>query len=130
MPVHTDEDHPHGSAWSRRQLLQSSACRVAAVDTPESRTRRKEEKAAGLAVKAAVGRWLARYPELSCIKLDTRSKFAGRFIGTLFPPDDPAGNLTDWLLSNGLAREYGGGKKQRWRSRRLKQIMKRADALT
>lgn len=85
--------------------------RLVGINTPESRTRDLEEKAAGLAAKEYVGKWLLHFCGNQCIietKLDGRGKF-GRVLGRVLSDDGVC--LNDLLLAEGHAVPYDGGKR-------------------
>jgi micrococcal nuclease len=86
--------------------------RLYGIDTPESRTKNKEEKALGLASKArlkdlvenASSVWIKTYREKG------KGKF-GRCLGIVFADDV---NVNDQLVLEGHARKYFGGTKVPW----------------
>ena len=93
------------SVWLRKQRV-----RLYGIDTPESRTRNKEEKVRGLLSKAKL-KELA--PIGSTIKLktqigDERGKF-GRILGTLLTQDNI--NINEFLIENNYAVAYHGQSK-------------------
>jgi micrococcal nuclease len=88
-------------------------CRLYGVDTPETRTRNKKEKEAGLKSKQFVKDQLSSKDIL--IRSEEYGKF-GRPLAIIFYEND-AGvmvNLNKTLISNKLAKEYFGGKKEGW----------------
>ena len=93
------------SVWLSKQRV-----RLYGIDTPESRTRNKEEKVRGLLSKAKL-KELA--PIGSTIKLktqigDERGKF-GRILGTLLTQDNI--NINEFLIENNYAVAYHGQSK-------------------
>ena len=91
--------------WMRKQRI-----RLAGIDTPESRTRNKEEKKRGLLSKAKLKELC---PTGSTIKVKTeldkeRGKF-GRVLGTLITMDDL--NINQHLVENNYAVAYHGQSK-------------------
>lgn len=73
------------------------------INTPESQTKDPEERAAGLAAKDYVGKWLLRTCGNRCIietKLDGRGK-SGRVLGRVLSNDGIC--LNDLLLAEGHA---------------------------
>ena len=93
------------TVWMRKQRI-----RLAGIDTPESRTRNKEEKKRGLLSKAKLKELC---PTGSTIKVKTeldkeRGKF-GRVLGTLITMDDL--NINQHLVENNYAVAYHGQSK-------------------
>jgi len=87
--------------------------RMMGIDTPESRTRDKVEKAFGLAAKARL-KELLPIGSISVLKTeidrsgeDSRGKF-GRILGDFYIEDKKA---TDILIQEGYAVAYHGGSK-------------------
>jgi micrococcal nuclease len=80
--------------------------RLMGINTPESRTRDKEEKKRGLAAKSRLNELLS---ENKCIKLKSYGvgKF-GRVLGEIIIGDQ---NVNDILVSEGHAVVYHGGKR-------------------
>ena len=93
--------------------------RMMGIDTPESRTRNKAEKALGLASKARLKEILkGQKVRLVCTK--EKGKF-GRILGSLWLVDADSSfggvgdvNVNDQLVEEGHARPYWGGKKASW----------------
>lgn len=89
--------------------------RLIGIDTPESRTRNKKEKALGLAAKARLKELISQAPtgkrgkKIIYLKTtkDGKGKF-GRILGTLFINDQ---DVCEILVSEGHARAYFGGSK-------------------
>jgi micrococcal nuclease len=108
-------------------LTNRVAVRINGVDCPESRTRRKLEKQAGLVVKAVVVQWLEGKEYLQLHSDNLIGKYAGRCMGNVhwgvstFRTRD----LSIYLLENKLARKYGGGKRKPWGDAELRRIIKR-----
>ena len=61
-------------------MLKKERVRIMGIDTPESRTRDKEEKKFGLASKARLKELLGKDTVLVCQKYDAKGKF-GRILG-------------------------------------------------
>ena len=100
--------------------LRKSRIRLLGVDTPESRTRDKEEKKYGLAAKAFLVEKLGDSPILKTTK-DGKGKF-GRILG-VFLVDDGEGrtrSVNDWLISEHHAVEYMGQSKDAIAEQHLK----------
>ena len=98
-------------------LLKKERVRIAGVDTPEKRTRDKEEKALGLDATA----WMKEKLE-GAIKgddeLTIRTELKGgvgkygRLLGWLYVGDDEF-SLNQQMITEGYAWEYDGGTKQK-----------------
>ena len=92
--------------------------RLYGIDTPECRTRDKEEKARGLAAKARLEELIAEGNNEFIIEtsIDKKGKY-GRLLGVLYKyPEDASpfsavGSYNDKLISEGHAKKYLGGKK-------------------
>jgi micrococcal nuclease len=83
--------------------------RMAGIDTPESRTRNKEEKVLGLAAKARLKELLkTKKLTIQCTK--EKGKF-GRILADVLANDV---NINKQLMDEGHARPYQGGKKIPW----------------
>ena len=83
--------------------------RLAGIDSPESRTRNKEEKKLGLAAKARLKAILkGQKVSIQCTK--EKGKF-GRILADIMIGDR---NVNKQLMDEGHAREYSGGKKKPW----------------
>ena len=83
--------------------------RMAGIDTPESRTRNKEEKVLGLAAKARLKELLKKKNlSINCTK--EKGKF-GRILADVLANDV---NINKQLMDEGHARPYQGGKKIPW----------------
>ena len=79
------------------------------INTPESRTRDKAEKALGLAAKDYVVAWCEAQEAIKIqTSLDKRGKF-GRVLGRVIGDDE--GCLNDVLVDEGHAEVYDGGKR-------------------
>ena len=98
-------------------LLKKERVRIAGVDTPEKRTRDKEEKALGLDATA----WMKEKLD-GAIKgddeLTIRTELKGgvgkygRLLGWLYVGDDKF-SLNQQMITEGYAWEYDGGTKQK-----------------
>jgi len=87
-------------------------CRISGVDTPEIRTRNKEEKKYGLFVRDKLREKILN--KVVTIKCGDFDKY-----GRLLIDIKERGALTDetvseWLVKNNYAFEYDGGTKQDW----------------
>jgi micrococcal nuclease len=83
--------------------------RLNGIDTPESRTTNKEEKAAGLLAKEVMKRILENNPIR--IEVTGLDKY-GRLLGNIYANEV---NLSDWMVENGFACKYIGKKKEDYR---------------
>ena len=81
--------------------------RLFGINTPECRTRDKEEKKRGLAAKARLKEMLSEEKNKCVIKtrLDKKGKF-GRVLGVLYVNDK---DLNNQLVKEGHAKKYYGG---------------------
>jgi len=89
----------------------SSRVRLAGIDTPESRTTNKEEKALGLEVKKVLGDRIANAKSIviRTEKMDSSEKY-GRILGWLYL-DGEALSVNEALVAGGYAWGYLGDKK-------------------
>ena len=88
-------------------FLKKQRCRLAGIDTPESRTRDLAEKKLGLEAKA-------RLTELCGERLKIKSLGRGKFGRILAIPDtNDNEDICQILIQEGHAVEYWGGKKTR-----------------
>ena len=85
--------------------------RLMGLDTPESRTRNKKEKALGLAAKAYLKELLRENKGDVILRTskEGKGKF-GRILGTLLIYDGKT-NVNQMLIDEGHARDYFGGSK-------------------
>jgi len=89
-------------------LYKKERCRVAGIDTPESRTRNKKEKVYGLEAKAYL-QGLLENAENLVVRTEKDGKF-GRMIGHLYC-DNIEGSINEHLIEAGYAVPYNGGTK-------------------
>ena len=89
-------------------LFKKERCRVAGIDTPESRTRDKKEKVYGLEAKAYLKGLLSEAKNLT-VRTEKDGKY-GRMLGWLFC-DNIEGSINHLMIESGHAWEYDGGKK-------------------
>ena len=82
--------------------------RMYGIDTPESRTRDKDEKARGLMSKDFLSNMLKKGDVIIKTKKDKKGKF-GRILGELHVGDT---NINQSLIDNFLAVEYYGQSKE------------------
>lgn len=90
-------------------VLPKQRIRLWGIDTPESRTRNKEEKVRGLLSKYYL---LSLAPVGSTLRLQSRDrgKF-GRILGILFGGDNEARSINQRMCDDGYAVEYYGQSK-------------------
>ena len=96
------------------QIWHKARVRMLGIDTPESRTRRLDEKALGLASKARLKEMLKdKKVRIECAK--EKGKF-GRVLAIVWAMDKEGNdvNCNDQLCVEGHARPYFGGKKVPW----------------
>jgi len=86
--------------------------RLYGIDTPECRTRDKEEKKRGLAAKARLKEIIKESKNSFIVEtyMDKKGKY-GRLLGKLFKEGDSFKSYNDMLVEEGHAKEYFGGKK-------------------
>ena len=84
--------------------------RLYGINTPETRTRDKEEKKRGLAAKERLQQIVDEQQGVLYLKSLDSGKF-GRCIGVLFEQDFDDQSINDILVSEGHAVEYYGGKR-------------------
>lgn len=83
--------------------------RLLGINTPETRTKNKEEKAKGLAAKARVKELIEGKVVLIKTQKDATEKF-GRYLAVVFH-GEPYLNLNEQLIQEGHAVAYDGGKR-------------------
>ena len=83
-------------------------CRIAHVDTPELRTKNEEEKKKGYEVRDKLRDLiLGKIVQLHCHEFDK--------YGRLLVDIEVEGvKVDEWLISNGYAKKYEGGTKEKW----------------
>ena len=93
-------------------IIYRERIRLMAIDTPESRTRNKVEKALGLAAKARLKELIAENKGNIILKTakTAKGKF-GRILGSLYTEEMYPKTFNDILVEEGHAREYYGGSK-------------------
>ena len=83
-------------------------CRLINVDTPEIRTRNLKEKEMGLKVRDLLrDKILNKVVTLNCGELD---KYGRLLVDINYESE----NINHWLITNGYAYEYNGGRKKSW----------------
>ena len=89
-------------------LYKKERCRVAGIDTPESRTRNKKEKVYGLEAKAYLTGLLENAENL-VVRTEKDGKY-GRMLGWLYC-DNIEGSINNLMVESGHAWYYDGGTK-------------------
>ena len=85
-------------------------CRLSGVDTPEIRTKNKNEKEYGYKVRDLLReKILGKVVKLDCGEFD---KY-GRLLVTINCDKDNC-SVNDWLINNNYAFKYDGGSKSSW----------------
>ena len=90
------------------KLYKKERCRVAGIDTPESRTRDLKEKKYGLEAKAFLQDVLKNAENLT-VRTEKDGKY-GRMLGWLFA-DNIDGSINQLMIEAGMAWSYSGGTK-------------------
>tara|TARA_Y100000816_G_scaffold287679_1_gene270840 strand:+ start:751 stop:1152 length:402 start_codon:yes stop_codon:yes gene_type:complete len=89
-------------------VLYRWSCRLNGVDTPEIRTRNLKEKEMGLKVRDLLrDKILNKVVTLNCGELD---KYGRLLVDINYESE----NINQWLITNGYAYEYNGGRKKNW----------------
>ena len=96
-------------------IRHSARVRMMGIDTPESRTRNKEEKKLGLASKARLKEMLSGKKVKIATSKDGKGKF-GRILATVITIDKDGTEIdcNNQLIAEGHARPYFGGSKVPW----------------
>tara|TARA_Y100000401_G_scaffold25909_1_gene18212 strand:+ start:390 stop:749 length:360 start_codon:yes stop_codon:yes gene_type:complete len=86
--------------------------RLYGINTPECRTRDKEEKKLGLAAKARLKELIKENKNEFIVEttIDKKGKY-GRLLGELFDPSGTGRSYNKTLVKEGHATEYFGGKR-------------------
>ena len=90
-------------------LTKKERIRIAGIDTPECRTRNKEEKQYGLAAKVFMSGMIKSASNLR-VRTEKDGKY-GRMLGWLYC-DDFEVSLNERMISEGFAWGYDGGTKK------------------
>ena len=80
--------------------------RLAGINTPESKTRREDEKILGLTAKYLLAKYLG---EDIIIKTKKKGKY-GRYLGLVYPSGESL-SANEYLILKGFALPYFGGKR-------------------
>ena len=82
--------------------------RIAHVDTPELRTKNEEEKKKGYEVRDKLRELiLGKIVQLHCHEFDKYGRL-------LIDIETEGVKVDEWLISNGYAKKYEGGTKEKW----------------
>jgi micrococcal nuclease len=90
-------------------LTKKERCRIAGIDTPECRTRNKEEKQYGQAAKLYMTGMLKNAKELR-VRTEKDGKY-GRMLGWIYADDNEL-SLNEQMVVDGYAWKYDGGTKR------------------
>jgi micrococcal nuclease len=90
-------------------LTKKERCRIAGIDTPECRTRNKEEKQYGQAAKLYMTGLLKNAKELK-VRTEKDGKY-GRMLGWIYADDNEL-SLNEQMVVDGYAFKYDGGTKR------------------
>ena len=90
-------------------LTKKERCRIAGIDTPECRTRNKEEKQYGIAAKTYMAGMLKNAKELR-VRTEKDGKY-GRMLGWIYADDNEL-SLNEQMVVDGYAWGYDGGTKR------------------
>ena len=90
-------------------LTKKERCRIAGIDTPECRTRNKEEKQYGQAAKLYMTGLLKNAKELK-VRTEKDGKY-GRMLGWIYADDNEL-SLNEQMVVDGYAWGYDGGTKR------------------
>ena len=91
-------------------LTKKERCRVAGIDTPECRTRDREEKQYGMAAKVYMAGMLKNATNLR-VKTEKDGKY-GRLLGWIYCDELGEKSLNEEMIDSGFAFAYDGGKKK------------------
>ena len=91
-------------------LTKKERCRVAGIDTPECRTRDREEKQYGMAAKVYMAGMLKNATNLR-VKTEKDGKY-GRMLGWIYCDELGEKSLNEEMIDSGFAFAYDGGKKK------------------
>lgn len=92
------------------QWLHKTSIRILGIDTPEIRTRNKEEKKAGYAARYFLAELIEGKDVL--VRTHKPDKFGGRWLGDV--ETDDGTDVAKLMIKKGHARPYFGKKKQPW----------------
>jgi len=96
--------------WLNQRM--TTRVRVRGIDTPERKGACPAERAAAETARTLAAAWLEQNRPLVLRDL-SHDKYGGRVVGRVQSADGRA-DLADMLVERGLARPYGGGRKNPW----------------
>lgn len=96
--------------WLNQRM--TTRVRVRGIDTPERKGACPAERAAAETARTLAAAWLEQNRPLVLRDL-SHDKYGGRVVGRVQSADGRA-DLADMLVEKGLARPYGGGRKNPW----------------
>jgi len=83
-------------------------CRISNVDTPELRTKNDEEKKKGYEVRDKLRELISdKIVQLNCHEFDKYGRL-------LVDIQIDGTRVDEWLITNGYAKKYDGGTKEKW----------------
>ena len=85
--------------------------RIRGIDTPELRGKCEAEKELARQAREIARQWVKDAGRVVVLRNVKRGKYAGRVVADVVSSDE---SLADVLLRNGVARRYGGGKREGW----------------
>jgi micrococcal nuclease len=106
-------------------IFVSKRIRLYGIDTPESRTKNKLEKQAGLLAKERLKK-LVMNKDLAIEVVAEGGKF-GRLVGNIYI-EGTSKSINEVLIKEGYARQYFGAKRAAWKEETLKDIIERRGA--
>ena len=90
--------------------------RLHGVNTPESRTTNKLEKAAGLKAKEFVKHWVEENPVVFINTIADKKEKFGRILAKIYSDEKLSSCLNEELITRGFAKAYFGEKKEEFTS--------------
>lgn len=105
-------------------LTYTTQLRLVGIDAPEIHATDPQEKKMGEASRLALEqklRWgipfkdggvKVIYGPQVLVRIIKKDKYAGRWLAEVFLPEDPTNSINDWMLKEGHAKPYDGGKRE------------------
>lgn len=93
--------------WKKQNI--KTSCRILGIDTPELRTKNKKEKELGYKAKEFLEGLILE--QILMVKFGKNGKY-GRPLVEIFLHNGQS--ISDLMISNGYAKPYFGGTKQKW----------------
>ena len=87
-------------------------CRLINIDTPELRTKNTREKEFGIKVRDILREKILN--KIVTIKCKTFDKYGRLLVEIFLSKDGSTYSVNNWLIENGYAKQYDGGKKSAW----------------